>query len=66
VNRIEGDVFSVNLIPFTRERATVDSFRTGERVNLELDLLAKYVVRLLGKEKRNGLTIDKLIESGWQ
>ena len=65
VNRVEKDIFSVNLIPFTREWTTVDSFRTGVKVNLEFDLLGKYVVRLLGKEKKNGLTIDKLIESGW-
>jgi riboflavin synthase len=65
VNRVEGDVFDVNLIPFTREWTTVDGLTEGDHVNLEFDILGKYVVKLLDKKKKNGLTIDKLIESGW-
>lgn len=50
VNEVEGDTFGVNIIPHT---ATVTGFGdavAGDRVNLEVDALARYVARLLGKE----------------
>lgn len=65
VNRIEGDMFTVNLIPFTLEMTTVNALKKGDNVNLEFDILGKYVLNLLNKEKKSDLTIDKLIESGW-
>jgi riboflavin synthase len=40
--------FSVALIPFTLERTTLDGVRPGDPVNLEADVIAKYVERLLG------------------
>jgi riboflavin synthase len=39
--------FSVALIPFTLERTTLDGLRPGDPVNLEADVIAKYVERLL-------------------
>lgn len=65
INQIKGDIFIVNLIPFTRERTTVDLFRKGDEVNLEFDILGKHIARLLRKGSKNSLTLDKLIESGW-
>ncbi len=47
VNRIEGDVFEVNLIPHTLEVTTLGRLRKGSKVNLEVDLLARYVERML-------------------
>ncbi|MFN8077464.1 MAG: bifunctional diaminohydroxyphosphoribosylaminopyrimidine deaminase/5-amino-6-(5-phosphoribosylamino)uracil reductase RibD [Kineosporiaceae bacterium] len=44
----EGAWFSVSLIPETLQRTTLGSRSPGERVNLEVDVLAKYVERLLG------------------
>jgi riboflavin synthase len=40
--------FSVALIPFTLERTTLDGLQPGDPVNLEADVIAKYVERLLG------------------
>jgi riboflavin synthase len=65
INRIEGDVFSVNLIPYTRRMTTAERQEEGAEVNLEFDLLGKYIIRLLDKGKKSTLTYDKLIESGW-
>ncbi len=42
----EPDKFSVALIPFTLEVTTLGSMKVGDRVNLETDILAKYVQRL--------------------
>lgn len=47
VNRVAGPEFEVNLIPHTWERTTLGSLRVGDRVNLEIDLLARYLDRLL-------------------
>lgn len=47
VNRIEGDEFSVNLIPHTLAMTTLSELEPGMRVNLETDMLARYVARLL-------------------
>jgi len=46
VNEVEGDVFGVNLIPHTREVTNWGDTRPGDRVNLEVDPLARYVARL--------------------
>ncbi|MDG2033937.1 MAG: riboflavin synthase [Rhodospirillales bacterium] len=50
VNEVTDSVFGVNIIPHTRENTTFGSFQVGTPVNLEIDLLARYVARLLEKE----------------
>jgi riboflavin synthase len=45
---LEGDAFEVSLIPETLERTTLGAAQRGARVNLELDVVARYVERLLG------------------
>ena len=49
VNAVEGARFEVNLIPHTREVTTFRGLAAGTRVNVEVDLLARYVDRLLQK-----------------
>jgi len=46
VNGVEGARFHVNLIPHTLEVTTLRNLRAGARVNLEVDLVARYVARL--------------------
>ena len=47
VNAVSGSLFEVNVIPHTRERTTLGHYRPGQRVNLEVDLLARYLERLM-------------------
>lgn len=47
VNRIDGDEFEVQLIPHTLEVTTLGRLAAGARVNLEVDLIARYVERLV-------------------
>ena len=47
VNRVEGSLFEAYLIPHTLEVTTLGRLRAGWRVNLEVDLIARYVARLL-------------------
>jgi riboflavin synthase len=46
VNSVDGVKFSINLIPHTLEVTTLGALAPGVRVNLEIDLLARYVERL--------------------
>jgi len=46
VNEVEGRVFGVNFIPHTKAVTTWGRVETGDRVNLEIDTLARYVARL--------------------
>jgi len=48
VNRVEGDRFEVNLIPHTLEVTTLSRLAPGMKVNIEVDLVARYVERMLG------------------
>lgn len=47
VNRLDGDAFEVNLIPHTLEVTTLGRLKKGSRANLEVDLIARYVDRML-------------------
>ena len=51
VNRVAGCEFEVNLIPHTLEVTTLNELKAGARVNLEIDLIARYVERMLQAEK---------------
>ncbi len=47
VNEVEGAVFGINLIPHTLAQTTLDDCAAGRRLNLEVDLIARYLARLL-------------------
>ena len=49
VNEVDGNRFGVNLIPHTRQVTTLGALKQGDRVNLEIDMLARYVARLLAE-----------------
>jgi len=50
VNAVEGRRFGVNIIPHTQQWTTFGEAPAGQEVNLEVDMLARYVARLLGKD----------------
>jgi len=50
VNEVEGDRFGVNIIPHTQSVTTFGLYRPGDSVNLEIDMLARYVARLLQRD----------------
>ena len=63
---LEGDVLSVTIIPHTYRNTTLGSYRPGAKVNLECDVLAKHVEKLLRKlDVKSGLTVEKLKEQGY-
>lgn len=65
VARVGERSFSVSLIPHTQGVTTLHERRVGDRVNLENDMLVKYVEKLMGRAPRGGLTLDFLRENGF-
>src|SRR5207253_3193961 len=60
---LESDVLSVTIIPHTFRNTTLGAYRAGARVNLECDILAKHVEKLLRKlDLKQPLTVEKLRE----
>ncbi|WP_422013521.1 riboflavin synthase [Reyranella sp.] len=51
VNEVDGNRFGVNVISHTQAVTTLGRARVGQRVNLEVDMLARYVARLLEHQK---------------
>ena len=50
-NEVAGDIFTINLIPHTLENTTLKHLVAGSKVNLEVDLIARYCERLLSAER---------------
>ncbi len=69
VNAASADGFAVNVIPHTAEKTTLREKAVGDPVNIEVDILAKYVERLLGRggeeAEKSGVTLDLLAKSGF-
>lgn len=66
INKVLEDGFLLTIIPLTVEKTILKYRKTGDLINLEVDLFAKYVEKLLGGSKNNnGLTTDFLKEHGF-
>jgi riboflavin synthase len=67
VNSVTGTAFSVNIIPYTAKDTTMDGLKVGDGVNLETDIIGKYVARLLGPHlAKSGLTEEFLARHGFR
>jgi len=63
---LEGDVLSVTIIPHTFKNTTLGGYRPGAKVNLECDILAKHVEKMLRTMAvKSGLTVERLRENGY-
>ena len=65
VNACEGDEMQITLIPYTLQKATLINKRVGDRVNLEADVLGKYVEKLMEQRESGKLTQSFLREHGF-
>lgn len=63
VARVFRDAFAVSLIPHTAAETILLMKKTGDKVNLECDIVGKYVEKLIGKQ--SGLTEDFLKKYNW-
>lgn len=64
INAVSANSFDLNIIPHTAETTVIGSYTTGTVVNIEVDLLARYIERLLAKDQ-DGLSLDFLKANGY-
>ena len=70
VNRVDGNRFDVNIVPHTQQQTVFRYYQPGSRVNIEVDIIARYLERLLaGGSAANGdkdrRMLETLIKSGF-
>lgn len=66
VAKLEGKNCSIAVIPHTVEMTNLQSLRPGDPVNLEADLIAKYVEKMMSRESvESALTIEELVRQGF-
>ena len=70
VNAVEANRFDVNIVPHTQQRTVFHTYQVGSRVNIEVDIIARYLERLLGGRADGAALKDEqlvqtLIKSGF-
>lgn len=71
VNAVEGDIFDLNIVPHTLQETIMADYRVGRQVNLEVDLVARYLERLLQGDaaadpKSPGIDLQMLAKAGFK
>lgn len=65
VAQLEGNRCAVAIIPHTVEKTNLHSLKAGDPVNLEADLIAKYVEKMMRGEPEGSLTVEDLVRQGF-
>jgi len=68
VNAVNDDCFDINIVPHTQERTIIQNYKAGTEVNLEVDLVARYLESLLlhgSNESKEGVSLDLLAKAGF-
>jgi riboflavin synthase len=65
VAKIEGTRVTVAIIPHTAKVTNLKSLQAGDPVNLEVDLVAKYVEKMMGAKPSSSITLERLVREGF-
>lgn len=70
INTVKGAIFELNIVPHTLQETTMGQFKVGTEVNLEVDIIARYLERLIlgdkaADAKTSGISMDMLREHGF-
>jgi len=68
VNSINNTDFEINIVPHTQAQTIIKNYSPGTKVNLEVDLIARYLERLLTKQEDvsgSNITLESLTEAGF-
>ena len=68
VNQVQGDAFSVNIIPHTARHTTLEHVQAGDQLNIETDIIGKYVEKLLqasAAPSSGGISLELLSRHGF-
>jgi riboflavin synthase len=65
VNEQRGNMFSVNIIPFTVSKSTIGEINVRNKVNIETDIIGKYIESFVDKVSKKEITMNLLYEQGF-
>jgi len=71
VNALDGGCFELNIVPHTAQETIIDGYAAGTKVHLEVDIIARYLERLLGAapaaeaDNAGGLSMETLAQAGF-
>jgi len=65
VNEQRHNIFTVNIIPFTASKTTIGEKNPKDKVNIETDIIGKYIESFLAREKNRGVDLDFLYRHGY-
>jgi len=66
VNAVENATFEVNIVPYTLENTIIAGYKSGAAVNIEVDIIARYLERLaLGRAESAGVSLEFLEKYGY-
>jgi len=65
INSVSANAIGLNIIPHTVDSTIIGGYEVGTKVNIEVDLLARYIERLLSKNNESGVSIDLLRKHGY-
>ena len=70
MNGLEGDIFELNIVPHTLAETVLEGYRAGQKLHLEVDLIARYLERLLSASEdkassSSGMSVEFLAQHGF-
>ncbi|MBM7071021.1 riboflavin synthase [Shewanella sp. 202IG2-18] len=69
VNEVDGNRFRLTIVPHTADETTLTSLQAGDKVNIEVDLIARYLERLMQAktepQQSSGVTLETLAKAGF-
>ncbi len=65
VNEQHGNTFIVNIIPYTASRTTIGEKKLRDKVNIETDIIGKYIESFLARDRRKKIDLDLLSDHGF-
>ncbi len=65
IAKIEANKVTVAIIPHTVEMTNLKSLKSGDPVNLEVDMIAKYVEKMMSRESHSSITLERLVREGF-
>jgi riboflavin synthase len=65
VARVEGNKVTIAIIPHTAEATNLCSLKPGDPVNIETDIVAKYVEKMIGGRSTGAVTVERLVAQGF-
>ena len=65
VNEQHGNIITVNIIPYTASKTTIGDRHLRDKVNVEADIIGKYILSFVNKDQRTGVDMNFLYEHGF-